>query len=415
MKKYYLIILLLCNLLTGKLLFAQNLGYNQGDYLEIGSRAGFTNNDFKNKLWLYRWINGSGWTRISIDVSCLVPGVDARTWWKRDPAGEIQSWGTRNETYMTLNGPRLGLGTTDPKTLLDIQSNQNGWMMSSRVNAVSAGEINGLKFYSGYLGDDKWAGIASISESLHSNKTGLALYSGMTERVRISGDGNVGISTSAPRAVLDVAKYVGFGSLGIVLSRMGEGDENGDGTYLGVKGYETQFSAYNGKTFALEHSFYGETNSSVSFYRGSSQIGGFMTFSTNNNKEQMRIDSWGNIGIGITNPTERLTVSGKIKANEIRVDGNGQPDYVFEEGYKISSLKETEQYIKLNKHLPEIPSAADAAKNGIALGEMNKLLLKKIEELTLHLIEKDKQYGELLNDVKKQEERLRLLEKKLDK
>jgi hypothetical protein len=316
---------------------------------------------------------------------------------------------------MTLNGPRLGLGTTDPKTLLDIQSNQNGWMMSSRVNAVSAGEINGLKFYSGYLGEDKWAGIASISESLHSNKTGLALYSGMTERVRISGDGNVGISTSAPRAVLDVAKYVGFGSLGIVLSRMGEGDGNGDGTYLGVKGYETQFSAYNGKTFALEHSFYGETNSSVSFYRGSSQIGGFMTFSTNNNKEQMRIDSWGNIGIGITNPTERLTVNGKIKANEIRVDGNGQPDYVFEEGYKISSLKETEQYIKLNKHLPEIPSAADAAKNGIALGEMNKLLLKKIEELTLHLIEKDKQYGELLNDVKKQEERLRLLEKKLDK
>ncbi|MBT2564398.1 hypothetical protein J7E50_06830 [Pedobacter sp. ISL-68] len=119
-----------------------------------------------------------------------------------------------------------------------------------------------------------------------------------------------------------------------------------------------------------------------------------MTFSTNNNTERMRIDPWGNVGIGITNPSERLTVNGKIKANEIRVDGNGQPDYVFEEGYKISSLRETEQYIKLNKHLPEIPSAADAAKNGIALGEMNKLLLKKIEELTLHLIEKDKQLAQ---------------------
>lgn len=83
-------------------------------------------------------------------------------------------------------------------------------------------------------------------------------------------------------------------------------------------------------------------------------------------------------------------VNGKIKANEIRVDGAGTPDYVFEEDYKKLSLKEIEQYIKKNKHLPEIASADEAAENGIARGEMTKLLLKKIEKLTLHLIEKDK-------------------------
>ncbi|WP_293788536.1 hypothetical protein [uncultured Pedobacter sp.] len=120
--------------------------------------------------------------------------------------------------------------------------------------------------------------------------------------------------------------------------------------------------------------------------------------------DDITIDGSGYVGIGINNPSEKFTVNGKIKANEIRVDGAGTPDYVFEEDYKILSLKEIEQYIKKNKHLPEIPSAYEAAENGISLGEMNKLLLKKIEELTLHLIEKDK----VLSDV---QERLLKLEK----
>ncbi|GGH00640.1 hypothetical protein [Pedobacter zeae] len=120
--------------------------------------------------------------------------------------------------------------------------------------------------------------------------------------------------------------------------------------------------------------------------------------------DDITIDGSGYVGIGINNPSEKFTVNGKIKAKEIRVDGAGTPDYVFEEDYKNLSLKEIEQYIKKNKHLPEIPSASEAAENGIALGEMNKLLLKKIEELTLHLIEKDK----ALSDV---QERLLKLEK----
>jgi len=416
MKKYYLIILLLGNLLTGKLLFAQNLGYNQGDYLEIGSRAGFTNNDFKNKLWLYRWVNGSGWTSaalfdgISIDVSCLIPGVDARTWWKRDPAGEIQSWGTRNETYMTLNGPRLGLGTTDPKTLLDVQSNQNGWMMSSRVNAVSAGEINGLKFYSGYIGDDKWAGIASIAESLHSNKTGLALFSGMSERVRISGDGNVGIGTSLPESKLRVVgggvvigRYATAndtdGNLSIGDISMNSSPNPGTWTY----GTNMLISGLDFTTIGFHDA--GERVDFIRSGKGTIELGYDGGWGHANIGFPNGIwNAAGNLGIGTAAPTERLTVNGKIKANEIRVDGAGAPDYVFEEDYKVATLAELESYIKANKHLPEVPSAKEFERDGMALGEMNKLLLKKIEELTLHLIEKDK----VLSDV---QERLLKLEK----
>ncbi|WP_316824693.1 hypothetical protein [Pedobacter miscanthi] len=120
--------------------------------------------------------------------------------------------------------------------------------------------------------------------------------------------------------------------------------------------------------------------------------------------------SGGNVGIGTTLPSERLTVNGKIKANEIRVNGNGAPDYVFEESYKIGTLEELEAYIKKNKHLPEIPSAKEFERDGIAVGDMNKLLLKKIEELTLHLIEKDKALKEQLRINKDFETRLLKLE-----
>ena len=124
--------------------------------------------------------------------------------------------------------------------------------------------------------------------------------------------------------------------------------------------------------------------------------------------------SGGNVGIGTTSPSEKLTVNGKIKAKEIRVDGAGAPDYVFEEDYKVETLAALESYIKANKHLPEIPSAKEQERDGMALGEMNRLLLKKIEEMTLLLIEQDKEIKALKKDKPKEdqlEKRLLLLEK----
>ncbi|MNY43726.1 hypothetical protein D3C86_1787050 [compost metagenome] len=65
------------------------------------------------------------------------------------------------------------------------------------------------------------------------------------------------------------------------------------------------------------------------------------------------------------------------------------PDYVFTKDHQLPTLQETEKHIKDKGHLPGIPSAAEVKANGIDLGEMNAKLLQKIEELTLHLIEKD--------------------------
>jgi len=90
--------------------------------------------------------------------------------------------------------------------------------------------------------------------------------------------------------------------------------------------------------------------------------------------------------------TNEIAVNGNIKAKEIKVTSSAAdwPDYVFAEGYKLPSLKETAAFIDKNKHLPGVPKATEVEENGLSLGEMNRILLQKIEELTLHMIDKDK-------------------------
>ena len=111
---------------------------------------------------------------------------------------------------------------------------------------------------------------------------------------------------------------------------------------------------------------------------------------------KMIINRNGNVGIGTNNfgGLYKFYVAGKIAAyDEIKVFTNGVsfPDYVFDPSYRLRSLEETEKYVKENHHLPEVPSAAEIAKEGMSLNGMSEILLKKVEELTLHLIEMKKE------------------------
>lgn len=111
----------------------------------------------------------------------------------------------------------------------------------------------------------------------------------------------------------------------------------------------------------------------------------------------MRLTRGGSVCIGTnTAGSFKLAVEGKIGAREINVTAaNPWPDYVFDSEYELSSLAEIKAYIEKHKHLPEIPSAEEIEANGIDLGEMNRLLLKKIEELTLHIIKQNERIEKL--------------------
>ncbi len=158
----------------------------------------------------------------------------------------------------------------------------------------------------------------------------------------------------------------------------------------------------------------------------------FTSKSANNPQENMRILRNGNVGIGTTTPDFKLDVCGTIRAKEIKVEeftcsngsfdgtlaannitvkANGQTaDFVFADDYNLKSLSEVENFIKTNKHLPEIPSAEKMEEQGVNLAEMNKLLLQKVEELTLYLIEKDKEVKSLEEEKNKEQEERKGLE-----
>ncbi|MET1260644.1 fibronectin type III domain-containing protein [Flagellimonas sp. DF-77] len=92
-----------------------------------------------------------------------------------------------------------------------------------------------------------------------------------------------------------------------------------------------------------------------------------------------------------------LAVDGDIRTREVRVDQDNWPDYVFKAEYGLPHLESVERYINENGHLPGIPTAQEVAENGVELGEMNKLLLEKIEELTLYILKQEKRIKQLEN------------------
>jgi len=110
-------------------------------------------------------------------------------------------------------------------------------------------------------------------------------------------------------------------------------------------------------------------------------------------KNYLLVKGNGSVGIG-TQDTKgyKLAVNGSAIFTKVKVEAySGWPDYVFERNYQLPSLMDVEKYILEHKHLPDVPSAAIVEKEGQDLGEMNKILLQKVEELTLYLIDQQKQ------------------------
>lgn len=107
----------------------------------------------------------------------------------------------------------------------------------------------------------------------------------------------------------------------------------------------------------------------------------------------------GNVGVGTNKPRAKLAVNGGVLAKSmmISISSDYWPDYVFGEDYELMPLRDLEAYVKAHKHLPGVPSAADVDERGdIDLGEMNTLLLEKVEELTRYVIDLQKQIDEIM-------------------
>ena len=211
---------------------------------------------------------------------------------------------------------------------------------------------------------------------------GLLISGGLSATAQTNifpASGYVGIGTSTPLAQLHVKGDTH-------ISRLTGGQNyllfsnDGSGAYI-----TTGDPGTNMKNLYIRVAPTGDDATDRNLYLQAGKAGGLF-------KTRLTILGTGNVGIGTLTPKAKLAVEGNILAKEIKVTTNiAVPDYVFDQDYTLDKLSEVEAYVKEHKHLPEIPSAKEIEANGIDLGEMNLLLLKKVEELTLHLIEKEKE------------------------
>lgn len=231
-----------------------------------------------------------------------------------------------------------------------------------------------------------------------------------TPKITIARDGKVGVGTSAPTETLEVAgNGIISGKLSLAKDYNREISFAGDGhggahaiLFNSYKGIESDWIT-NETLYSNGHGGYGGGAGSIMFY-GNGGTMNFMISETSTGAgnlvdwglPKMHINRIGEVGIGTTDVDGyRLSVAGNIRAEEIKVEASPWPDYVFEPDYNLPTLESLEKFIQSEKHLPEMPTAAEVEADGIALGQMNALLLKKIEELTLYTIEQEKEIENL--------------------
>jgi hypothetical protein len=244
---------------------------------------------------------------------------------------------------------------------------------------------------------------ADVSSATLTNAIAIGAYSsvGQSNSLVLGGTGShavkVGIGTATPAQVLDVVGNVKFsgtlmpnnaaGTSGQVLTSAGSGAPPTWTTPSvpapGTSGYVLT-STGTGTTWAAPATaFSGTTNYISKFTPSGTAIGSSEIY-----------DNGTFVGLNTTTaPTGYLfAVNGKAIFNKIVVEAYGNwADFVFQDNYKLPAITDVAKYIDQYQHLPGVPSESEVEKNGIDVGGNQKILLQKVEELTLYIIDENKQ------------------------
>ncbi|NML37740.1 hypothetical protein HHL17_11095 [Chitinophaga sp. G-6-1-13] len=376
----------------------KSIGISNDQGLNIGVDA---STGYTVKSHFIRPLNAS-YRTLRFDCS----SVDANGGW------EFYNSGLNTSLMYVKQGGNIGIGTTTPQAKLEVRGDIKS---STGIFRALTGTLpNDTLMSYGYnltVGDYTSLKVAGAAPN--------------SAEIRLMQSGNVGIGTQNPQAKLEVRGDI-KSSTGIfraltgtlpndTLMSYGYNLTVGDYTSLKVAG-----AAPNNAEIRLMQSgnvgigsqnpqakleVNGDVKSSSGIFRALTgtlpndilmsygynvTVGDYTSLKVAGatpNTAEIRLTQNGNVGIGTQNPQSKLAVNGMITATRVKVTQSGWADFVFQDGYRLPSLTETEAFIKKNKRLPDIPSEEQVKANGVDVGETQAKLLQKIEELTLHLIE----------------------------
>ncbi len=357
----------------------------------------------------------------------------------------------------------LGVGVADPDNVLhaaatntdtsytegvfvDVQNTSNSNLVQSGIrfkNGTTSSTTGGAIFY-------KDVSTWGRGDMVFANKDHLGQVGYTDGRMIIKNDGRVSIGDMDPAAnhfatirqdgsdqninLYNYNDYQGsstkYGFYNYV-SAAGDTNTSRYGIYNFVSGNSsthtgTKYGLYNYVSSSNAGTKYG-VYSYVSSSGSGTHYGGYFSaygdgnraiYATNSHSQGFAGAFYGNVYIGTSTPTTasgyKLMVDGGVVCEEVLVEDKGSwPDYVFEKDYDLMPIEEVAQHIEEKKHLPGVPSAAEITENGgVKLGEMQRITMEKVEELTLYLIELKKQNDDLKAQNENLEQRLQQLENK---
>jgi hypothetical protein len=325
------------------------------------------------------YLNADG----AVNSYMLSFGADGH--WHPTSSPFVRNWlglPANGETFQTITD--RGSSTTNNirgGSYIDVADYQNG---AFRV-------YNGINFTGG-IGAGGWTGSLTTADFGVYATGRLGLFTNSTLKMLIDNNGNVGIGTIAP------ANKISFPDVNVSTDHDGI-------TWFSPGGDPTSYGIHRTAGTWLGPDY--------QQLRLGWQTGVVIDPGTAHGKSYLDVQgngvrvTQGSIGIGVIDTKGyKLAVDGQAIFKKVVVRTSSPwPDYIFDSSYQLAPLCQVEQYVRENKHLPDLPSAAVVEKDGIDVGGNQALLLKKIEELTLYIIEQNKQLLAQGERIKKLEEK----------
>ena len=272
----------------------------------------------------------------------------------------ILRYGAANDFFVFKTNGRLGLGIQNPAELIDI----NGGI------------------YTRDKGIRDWSHLRLIADTDNNADEHIIFgfdgdFTNYTERMRLTNGGNLGIGIAVPTAKL----HVYDNARTAVTIQTGNNLTGNNGI-----AFQNQAGAYTWNIFRTD---IGGSNADLVFAGGLSDNIGQLN-------NVLRLSATGDVSIGSgVVAGYKLAVNGKVRAHEVELTYDNWPDYVFEKNYALKSIEEVETYIEKEGHLPGLPAAKQVEAAGLGVAATNKMLVEKVEELTLYIIQLKKEIDAL--------------------